>query len=127
LGATQEAAGAWAGSAVGGKRLDEVDLPDASVVVGILRGGDLLSPHGFLVFAPGDEILAVARGRPDGPTRQCFRDGLGPDAASLDRSGLSPLATRRFRRDSKRVGISPHGALGRRFRRANRRSQDYQP
>jgi trk system potassium uptake protein TrkA len=49
------------GSAAGGRRLDEVDLPDACVVVGILRGGDLLSPHGSTVFVSGDEVLAVVR------------------------------------------------------------------
>lgn len=48
-------------SAVVGKRIEELVLPDECVLVGILRGGDLLSPHGSTVLRPGDEVLAVVR------------------------------------------------------------------
>ena len=48
-------------SAATGKRIEELALPDDCVLVGILRGGDLVSPHGSTVLRPGDEVLAVVR------------------------------------------------------------------
>ena len=49
------------GSAVAGKRIDEIPLPDDCVVVGIVRGDALLSPSGAMHIEPGDEVLAVVR------------------------------------------------------------------
>lgn len=49
------------GSPVAGRPLAEINLPDACVLVGILRGGELLSPHGSTAIEPGDEVLVVAR------------------------------------------------------------------
>lgn len=48
-------------SAAAGRRVDELAWPPACVLVGVLRGPDLLSPHGDTVLQPDDEVLAVLR------------------------------------------------------------------
>ena len=41
------------------KNLREIDLPDESVVVAIIRKNQLLIPHGDTVLLPADEVLAL--------------------------------------------------------------------
>ncbi len=42
-----------------GKAIRELTLPRESVLVAVLRKGDMLIPHGDLVLQPADEIIAV--------------------------------------------------------------------
>ena len=48
-----------AGSAVAGRSLTELDLEAGCVLVGVVRGSELLIPHGDTQLMPGDEVLAV--------------------------------------------------------------------
>jgi trk system potassium uptake protein len=42
-----------------GKAIQDLSLPRESVLVAVLRKGQLLMPHGELVLQPADEIIAV--------------------------------------------------------------------
>ena len=42
-----------------GKRLDDVTLPDKSVVVAILRREGMIIPHGDFEFRPADEVISL--------------------------------------------------------------------
>ena len=46
-------------SAVLGKALRDIKLPEQSVVIALIRKGHLMIPHGDLVFELADEVLAV--------------------------------------------------------------------
>lgn len=46
-------------SKAAGKAIQDIDLPDESVVAAIIRRGKLLIPRGTLVLQPEDEVLAV--------------------------------------------------------------------
>jgi trk system potassium uptake protein TrkA len=46
-------------STVAGKALHEVQFPDKSVLIAIIRKGDLLVPRGELVLQQADEIIAL--------------------------------------------------------------------
>jgi trk system potassium uptake protein len=46
-------------SVAAGCRVASLGLPAACVLVGVVRGSDLLLPHGDTVLQPGDEVLAV--------------------------------------------------------------------
>jgi len=41
------------------KALKEIDLPKNSVLVSILRGEEVILPHGDTVLKPGDDVIAV--------------------------------------------------------------------
>lgn len=47
------------GSPAVGKRVEELDLPDESLVVAILRHGTGVVPRGDMVIGAGDEVLIV--------------------------------------------------------------------
>jgi trk system potassium uptake protein TrkA len=47
------------GSLADGKRVDELNLPDDSLVIAVLRGGHGMVPRGDMVIEPGDEVLLV--------------------------------------------------------------------
>jgi trk system potassium uptake protein TrkA len=42
-----------------GKRIDDVPLPDGSLIISILRGGQGFVPKADTVIEPGDEVLIV--------------------------------------------------------------------
>ena len=42
-----------------GKRIDDVPLPDGSLIISILRGGEGFVPKADTVIEPGDEVLIV--------------------------------------------------------------------
>jgi trk system potassium uptake protein len=44
---------------IAGKRVDEVLLPDGSLIISILRSGEGFVPKADSVIAPGDEVLVV--------------------------------------------------------------------
>ncbi len=46
-------------SPVANKSLKEIILPKNSVLVSILRGPDIVIPHGSTVILPGDEVIAA--------------------------------------------------------------------
>ncbi len=46
-------------SAVVGRSLAELGLPRGCVLVGVLRGAELITPHGATVLQAADEVLAV--------------------------------------------------------------------
>lgn len=47
------------GSPAGGRTVSELGLPDGSLVISILRGGDGFVPRGDSVVKPGDGVLLV--------------------------------------------------------------------
>ena len=46
-------------SAAAGKQVSELALPRECVLIAIIRKGQLLIPHGTLVFQPADEVIAL--------------------------------------------------------------------
>ena len=48
-------------SAVVGRTVAALPLPTECTLVGILRGADVITPHGDTVIEAGDEVLAVVR------------------------------------------------------------------
>ena len=42
-----------------GKRLADLNLPTQSTILAVLRKGELIIPHGDLVFQTADEVLAI--------------------------------------------------------------------
>jgi K+/H+ antiporter YhaU regulatory subunit KhtT len=47
-------------SPVVGKALKEIDLPDESIIVSIVRDGAAVIPRGHIVLAEGDRLVVVA-------------------------------------------------------------------
>jgi trk system potassium uptake protein TrkA len=47
------------GSPVAGKRVAEVELPDGSLIISVLRGGSGFVPKGDTLIEAGDEVLLV--------------------------------------------------------------------
>ena len=54
--------------------LKELDLPDTCVIAAIIRKGQVVTPHGNMVFEAGDEILAVVNNE----SKEALRDLLAP-------------------------------------------------
>ena len=50
-----------AGSQADGRRIAELNLPPGCLLTAVIRGTDILIPHGETVLQAGDEILAVVR------------------------------------------------------------------
>jgi trk system potassium uptake protein len=46
-------------AATAGKRVDEVPLPDGSLIISIIRGGEGFVPKADTVIEPGDEVLVI--------------------------------------------------------------------
>lgn len=42
-----------------GKKISEISLPRRSTIVAVLRHGELIIPHGDLVFETADEVLSI--------------------------------------------------------------------
>jgi trk system potassium uptake protein TrkA len=49
-------------STVAGRSVADIEWPDSCVLVAVLRGPDVITPRGWTVLLPGDEVLAVLRG-----------------------------------------------------------------
>ncbi len=66
-------------AAVAGKRVDEVALPDGSLIISILRSGGGFVPKADSVIEPGDEVLVVLDpGLEEQITRKFAPDGAAP-------------------------------------------------
>jgi trk system potassium uptake protein len=66
-------------AAVAGKRVDEVALPDGSLIISILRSGGGFVPKADSVIEPGDEVLVVLDpGLEDQITKKFAPDGAAP-------------------------------------------------
>jgi trk system potassium uptake protein TrkA len=60
------------GSPAAGKRVDELDLPEDSLVIAVLRGGGGMVPRGDMVIEPGDEVLLVLSPNIEGDITKLF-------------------------------------------------------
>jgi trk system potassium uptake protein TrkA len=65
-------------SKVAGQRVGDLEMPDGSLLISVLREGRGFVPGPETVLEPGDEILAVL----DPGTEEDLKDFLGPDGAS---------------------------------------------
>jgi trk system potassium uptake protein TrkA len=62
------------GSACIGKTVEEIQLPDDTVLATIVRDGRVISPKVHDVFAAGDELLFVASTEAEVKIKACFID-----------------------------------------------------
>ncbi len=60
------------GSPAAGKRVDELDLPEDSLVIAVLRDGGGMVPRGDMVIEPGDEVLLVLSPNIEGDITKLF-------------------------------------------------------
>jgi trk system potassium uptake protein len=67
-------------SKVAGQRVGDLEMPDGSLLISVLREGRGFVPGPETVLEPGDEILAVL----DPGTEEDLKDFLGPDGAKAD-------------------------------------------
>ena len=67
-------------SKVAGQRVGDLEMPDGSLLISVLREGRGFVPGSETVLEPGDEILAVL----DPGTEEDLKDFLGPDGAKDD-------------------------------------------
>ena len=67
-------------SKVAGQRVGDLEMPDGSLLISVLREGRGFVPGHETVLEPGDEILAVL----DPGTEEDLKDFLGPDGAKDD-------------------------------------------
>ena len=67
-------------SRVAGKRVGDLQMPEGSLLISVLREGRGFVPGADTVLEPGDEILAVL----DPGREEDLKDFLGPDGASAD-------------------------------------------
>jgi K+ transport systems, NAD-binding component len=64
-----------------GKAVEQVDLPEGSLIISVLRGGRGFVPKGDTVIEPGDEVLLVLDpGLEEAITEQFAPNGGPPDA-----------------------------------------------
>ncbi|HKO27836.1 MAG TPA: TrkA family potassium uptake protein [Solirubrobacteraceae bacterium] len=64
------------GSVVAGRRVQDVQLPDGSLIISVLRGGTGFVPKGDSVIQPGDQILLILDpGLEEAVTPQFANDG----------------------------------------------------
>jgi trk system potassium uptake protein TrkA len=67
-------------SKVAGRRVGDLDMPEGSLLISVLREGRGFVPGADTVLEPGDEVLAVL----DPGTEEDLKDFLGPDGARGD-------------------------------------------
>jgi trk system potassium uptake protein TrkA len=67
-------------SKVAGQRVGDLEMPDGSLLISVLREGRGFVPGPETVLEPGDEILAVL----DPGTEEDLKNFLGPDGAKAD-------------------------------------------
>ena len=68
-------------SPVKNKAIKDIDLPDETVLVTILRGNTALVPRGKTELADGDKVLALANPKDEKELRKCLN---GIDALEID-------------------------------------------
>jgi len=67
------------GSPAAGQRVDNVDLPEGSLIISVLRGGAGFVPKSDTVIQAGDEVLLILDpGLESSITPQFTRNGAGP-------------------------------------------------
>jgi trk system potassium uptake protein TrkA len=67
-------------SKVAGRRVGDLEMPEGSLLISVLREGRGFVPGPETVLEPGDEVLAVL----DPGTEKDLKDFLGPDGAGGD-------------------------------------------
>ncbi|MEO6496172.1 MAG: NAD-binding protein [Solirubrobacteraceae bacterium] len=68
-----------AGAPAAGKSVEQIDLPEGSLIISVLRGGKGFVPKADTVVETGDEVLLVLDpGLEEAITKQFAPDGLGP-------------------------------------------------
>jgi len=67
-------------SKVAGRRVGDLEMPEGSLLISVLRGGDGFVPAADTVLEPGDEVLAVL----DPGREEDLKDFLGPDGSGED-------------------------------------------
>ena len=67
-------------SKVAGRRVGDLEMPEGSLLISVLREGRGFVPGPETVLEPGDEVLAVL----DPGTEEDLKDFLGPDGARGD-------------------------------------------
>ena len=67
-------------SKVAGRKVGDLEMPDGSLLISVLREGRGFVPGPDTVLEPGDEILAVL----DPGTEEDLKNFLGPDGAKAD-------------------------------------------
>jgi len=68
-----------AGAPAAGKSVEQIDLPEGSLIISVLRGGKGFVPKADTVVEAGDEVLLVLDpGLEEAITKQFAPDGLGP-------------------------------------------------
>jgi trk system potassium uptake protein TrkA len=67
-------------SKVAGRRVGDLEMPEGSLLISVLREGRGFVPGPETVLEPGDEVLAVL----DPGTEEDLKDFLGPDGAGGD-------------------------------------------
>ena len=69
------------GSEAAGRRVQDVDLPDGSLIISVLRGGAGFVPKADSVIQPGDQVLLILDpGLEAQITPQFAPNGAGPSA-----------------------------------------------
>jgi trk/ktr system potassium uptake protein len=67
------------GAPAAGKRVDDVELPEGSLIISVLRGGTGFVPKSDTVIQAGDEVLLILDpGLESSITPQFTRNGAGP-------------------------------------------------
>jgi Trk K+ transport system NAD-binding subunit len=64
-----------AGSALAGRSMSEIELPEDSLVASIQRGGSLIIPRGKTTIEAGDQLSVVARREDEDTIRAMARRG----------------------------------------------------
>jgi trk system potassium uptake protein TrkA len=66
------------GSPVAGQRVGDLELPEGSLLISVLRGGNGFVPGPETVLEPGDEVLAVL----DPGLEEELKAYFGPDGSA---------------------------------------------
>jgi len=70
-----------AGAPAAGRSVEQIELPDGSLIISVLRGGTGFVPKGDTVIEAGDEVLLVLDpGLEEAITAHFAPNGSGPDA-----------------------------------------------
>ena len=102
------------GSDAAGRRVQDVELPDGSLIISVLRGGAGFVPKADSIIQPGDQVLLILDpGLEAQITPQFAPNGASPlEGLSVNRDGRPP---RRLRADRRRPGRRQLRALAARI------------
>lgn len=70
-------------SAVVGRKLQDLALPEDSLVAAITRKGKLIVPHGYTELLPGDRVTIVTEPAAEATLRAMFTAKIAPDVDGL--------------------------------------------